>query len=169
MSANLKNSAVARDWKRSVFIPIPKKGIAKECSNYRTIARISHASKVMPKFFQPCFSNTWTINFQMFKLVFEKSEETEIKWPGSAGSSIKQGSSRKRSTSALLIIPKTLTVWIIINVGKFWNRWEYQRSWPTSWEAFMQVRRSSLKQDMERLVPHRKRSMSRLYIVTLLI
>ena len=80
----------------------------------------------------------------MFKLVFEKSEETEIKWPASAGSSIKRGSSRKRSTSALLIIPKTLTVWIIINVGKFWNRWEYQRSWPTSWEAFMQVRRSSL-------------------------
>ena len=52
MSANLENSAVATDWKRSVFIPIPKKGNAKECSNYRTIAFISHASKVMLKILQ---------------------------------------------------------------------------------------------------------------------
>ena len=52
MPANLENSAVATDWKRSVFIPIPKKGNAKECSNYRTIALISHTSKVMLKIFQ---------------------------------------------------------------------------------------------------------------------
>ena len=52
MSANLENSAVATDWKRSVFIPIPKKGIAKECSNYCTIALNSHASKVMLKILQ---------------------------------------------------------------------------------------------------------------------
>ena len=144
MSANLKNSAVARDWKRSVFIPIPKKGNAKECSNYRTIALISHASKIMPNFVQPCFSSTWTINFQRFKLFFEKSEEAEIKWPASAGSSIKQGGSRKGSTSAFFIFPKTLTLWIIINFGEFWNRWGYQNSWPDSWEASMQLRRSSL-------------------------
>ena len=50
MSANLENSAVAQYWKRSVFIPIPKKGNAKECSNYHTVALISHASKVMSKF-----------------------------------------------------------------------------------------------------------------------
>ena len=47
MSANLENSAVATNWKRSVFIPVPKKGNAKECSNYPTIAFISHTSKVM--------------------------------------------------------------------------------------------------------------------------
>ena len=52
MSANLENSTVATDWKRSVFIPIPKKGNAKECSNYHTIAFISHASKVMLKILQ---------------------------------------------------------------------------------------------------------------------
>ena len=52
MLANLENSTVATDWKRSVFIPIPKKGNAKECSNYRTIALISHTSKVMLKIFQ---------------------------------------------------------------------------------------------------------------------
>jgi len=52
MPANLENSAVAQGWKRSVLIPIPKKGNAKECSNYRTIALISHASKVMLKILQ---------------------------------------------------------------------------------------------------------------------
>ena len=52
MPANLENSAVPQDWKRSVFILIPKKGNAKECSNYRTIALISHASKVMLKILQ---------------------------------------------------------------------------------------------------------------------
>ena len=52
MPANLQNLAVVQDWKRSVFIPIPKKGNAKECSNYRTIAFISHASQVMLKILQ---------------------------------------------------------------------------------------------------------------------
>ena len=51
MPANLENS-VAQDWKRSIFIPIPRKGNAKECSNYCTIALISHASKVMLKILQ---------------------------------------------------------------------------------------------------------------------
>ena len=72
---------------RSVLIPVPKKGNAKECSNNCTIALISHASKVMLKILKPGFSNTWTVNFQMFKLVLEKAEETEIKLPTSAGSS----------------------------------------------------------------------------------
>ena len=67
------------------------------------------------KFSKPGFSNTWTMNFQMFKLVLEKAEEPEIKLPTSAGSQKKQDSSRKTSTSALLIMPKLLTVWITIN------------------------------------------------------
>ena len=79
-----------QDGKRSVFIPIPKKGNAKECSNYRTIALISHTSKVMLKILQAGFSNTRTVNFQMFKLVLEKAEEQEIKLPTSTGSSKKQ-------------------------------------------------------------------------------
>ena len=75
-----------QDWKRSVFIPIPKKGNAKECSNYHKIALISHASKVMFKFSKPGFSNTWTMNFQMLNLDLEKTEEPEIKLPTSVGS-----------------------------------------------------------------------------------
>ena len=67
-----------QDWKRSVFIPIPKKGNAKECSNYHTIAFISHASKVMVIILQAGFNSTWTENFQMFKLDLEKAEEPEV-------------------------------------------------------------------------------------------
>ena len=63
----------------------------------------------------------WTVNFQMFKLVLEKAEEPEIKLPTSSGSWKKQESSRKTSTSALLTMPKPLTVWITINCGKFWK------------------------------------------------
>ena len=71
-----------RDWKRSVFIPIPKKGNAKECSNYHTIAFISHSSKGMLKILQATLQQY--MNFQMFKLVLEKAE---VKLPTSAGSS----------------------------------------------------------------------------------
>ena len=84
-----------QNWKRSVFIPIPKKDNAKECSNYCTITLISHASKCS-KLPMPGFSNTWTMNFQMFKLVLEKAEEPEIKLPTSIGSSKEQASSRKK-------------------------------------------------------------------------
>ena len=66
-------------WKRSVFIPIPKKGNVKECSNCHTIALISHTSKVMLKFCKPGFSSTRTVNFQIFKLDLEKAVEPEIK------------------------------------------------------------------------------------------
>ena len=116
MPPNLENSAVATGLEKVTFIPIPKKGNAKECSNYHTIALISHASKVMLKILKPGFSNTGTVNFQMFKLDLE---EPEIKLPTSAGSWKKQESSRKTSISALLTMPKPLTVWITINCRKF--------------------------------------------------
>ena len=98
-----------QDWKRSVFIPIPKKGYAKECSNYHTIALISHASKILLKILQGWFNCMWTMNFQMFKLDLEKAEEPEIKLLTSTGSSKKQESSRKTSISAVLTTPK---IWL---------------------------------------------------------
>ena len=91
----------------------------------------------------------WTMTFQMFKLVLEKAEEPEIKLPTSAGSWKKQESSRKTSISALLTMPRPLTVWITINCGKFWKRWEYQTTWPASWEICMQVRKQQLELDAE--------------------
>ena len=108
-----------QDWKRSVFIPIPKKGNAKECSDYHTIVLISHASKVMLKILQASLQQHRNQEFQMFKLDLEKAEEPEIKLPTSAGSWEKQESSRKTSISALLTMPKPLTVWITINCGTF--------------------------------------------------
>ena len=82
----------------------------------------------------------------MFKLVLEKAEEPEIKLSTSTGSWKKQESSRKTSISALLTMPKPLTVWITINFGKFWKRWEYQTTWPASWEICVQVRKQQLEQ-----------------------
>ena len=90
--------------------------------NVQTIALISHTSKEMLKILQARLQQY----FQMFKLDLEKAEEPEIKLPTSTGSSKKQESSRKTSISALLTMPKALTVWITINCGKFFKRWEYQ-------------------------------------------
>ena len=91
----------------------------------------------------------WTVDFQMFKLVLEKAEEPEIKLPTSVGSSKKQESFRKTCTSALLTMPKPLSVWITTNCGKFWKRWEYQTTWPASWEICMQVKKQQLELHME--------------------
>ena len=97
--------------------------------NAQTTAQL-HSSHMLvkkcSKFFKPGFSNAWTMNSQMFKLVLEKAEQPEIKLPTSAGSSKKQESYRKTSIFALLSMPKPLTVWITINCEKFWRRWEYQ-------------------------------------------
>ena len=169
MPANLENSAVATGLEKSVFIPIPKKGNAKEFSNYCTIALISHTSKVMLKILQSRLQQYE--NFQMFKLDLEKAEEPEIKLPTSSGWLKKLESSRKTSTSALLTMPKPLTVWITTNCGKFFKRWEYHTTWPASWETPMQVKKQQLELDMEQRTGFqiRKGVMSRLYIVTLLI
>ena len=105
--------------------------------------------KSCSKFSKPGFNTMWTVNFQKFKLVLEKEEEPEIKLPTSAGSSKKQESSRKTSPSALLIMPKPLTVWITTYCGKFWKRWEYQNTSPASCETYMQVRKQQLELDME--------------------
>ena len=97
---------------------------------YRTTALISHASKVMLKILQARLQQYVNRELPDVQLVLEKAEEPEIKLPTSAGSWKKQESSGKTSTSALLTMPKPLTVWITRNYGKFWKRWEYQTTWP---------------------------------------
>ena len=84
-----------QDWKRSVFLPIPKKGNAKECSNYLMIAFITHASKGMLKILQARLQRYMNREIEMFKLDLEKAEEPEIKLPTSIGSSKKQEISKK--------------------------------------------------------------------------
>ena len=105
--------------KRPVFIPILKKGNAKECSNYHTIALISHASKVMLKILQARLQQYVNRELPDVQAGFRKGRGTRDQIPTSSGSWKKQKSSRKTSVSALLTMPKLLTVWNTINCGKF--------------------------------------------------
>ena len=75
--------------------------------------------------------------------------QAEIKLPTSVGLWKMQESSRKTSISALLTMPKPLTVWITINCGQFWKRWAYQTTWPASWEICMKIKKQQLELDME--------------------
>ena len=119
MPANLENSAVATGLKRSVFIQILKKNNAKECSNYCTIALISHASKAMLKILQARLQQYVNCKLPDAQAGFRKGRGTRDQIANICGSCKKQESSRKTSISALLTMPKPLTVWITINCGKF--------------------------------------------------
>ena len=106
-----------QDWKRSVFIPIPKKGNAKECSNYHTVALISHASKVMLKILQARLQQYVNRELPDIQASFRKGRGTNCQHPLDHGKSKKVP--EKISISALLTMPKPLTVCIPINCGKF--------------------------------------------------
>ena len=116
------------------------------------IALISHASKVTLKILQARLHSAWTVNFQMFKLDLEKAEEPEIKWPTSIGSSKKARVPEKNIYFCFIDYPKAFTVWITTNCGKFFRRWKYQTTLPTSLEICMQVKKQSLEPDMEQLI-----------------
>ena len=167
-----------QDWKRSVFIPIPKKSNAKECLNYCTVALISHASKVMLKILQARLQQYVKRELPDAQARFRKSRRTRDQIANIRWIIRKAKEFQKTSTSAVLTMPKSLTVWTTTNSGKFLKRWEYQRTWLASWEICMQVRKQPLGRSgsnswnwtwNNRLVPNRKRSTSRLYIITLLI
>ena len=116
-----------QDWKSSVFIAIPKKGNAKECSNYHTIALISHASKVMLKILQARLQQYMNHELPDVQFSFRKGRGTRnqianIHWIIEKAREFQI----KTSISALLTIPNPSTVWITINCGKFFKRWEYQ-------------------------------------------
>ena len=136
-----------QDWKRSVFIPIPKKGNPKECSNYCAISHISHASIVMLKILHARLQQYVNCELPDVQAGFRKGRGTKL--PTSTGSSKKQESPRKTYISALLTMTKPLTGWITINCGKLWKRWAYKTTWPASWETYMQVRKQQLELDMD--------------------
>ena len=127
--------------KRSVFIPIPKKGNAKECSNYYTIALISHASKVMLKILQARLQQHVNHGLPDVQAGFRKSRGTRDQIANIRWVIQKARESRKTSSSALLTMLKLLTVWITTNCGKFRKRWEYQTTLTVSWEIWMQVKK----------------------------
>ena len=107
-----------QDWRRSVFIPISKKGNAKECSNYHTIALISHASKVMLKILQARLQQHVNHELSDVQAGFRKGRGTRDQIANIHWIIEKQDSSRKTSISAVLTMPKPLTVCITINCGK---------------------------------------------------
>ena len=108
-----------QDWKRSVFIPIPKKGNAKECSNYHTIALISHTSKVMLKILQARLQQYVNHELPDVQAGFRKGRGTRDQITNIRWIIEKAREFQETSISALLTIPKPLTVWITINCGKF--------------------------------------------------
>ena len=118
--------------------------------NAQTTAQL-HSSHMLvkqcSKFSKTGFNNTWTMKFQMFKLVLEKAEEPEIKLPTSVGS-LKKQEFQKNIYICFIDYAKAF-VWITINCGKFFKRWEYQTTWPASWETCMQVRKQQLELGME--------------------
>ena len=115
-----------QDWKMSVFIPIPKKGNAKECSNYHTIALISQASKVMLKILQARLQQYVNHELPDVQAGFRKGRGTRDQIATISWIMEKAREFQKTSISALLTMPKPLTVCITINCGKFFKRWEYQ-------------------------------------------
>ena len=128
-----------QDWKRSVFIPIPKKDNAKECSSYHITALISHASKVILKIMQARFQQymNWELpNIQARFRIGKRSRDqiANICWIIQ-----KARNSRETSTSASLTMLKPLTVWLTTNCGKFFKRWEHQTTWTASWDTCIQV------------------------------
>ena len=118
MPANLENSSVATGLEKSVFNPIPKKGNAKECSNYRTMALISHTSKVILKILQARLQQYVNCELPDVQAGFRKGRGTRDQIANIRWIMEKQESSRKTSTSALFTMPKPLIVWIPRNCGK---------------------------------------------------
>ena len=137
-----------QDWRRSVFIPIPKKGNDKECSNYGTIALISHASKVMLKILQARLQQCMNRELPDVQAGFRKGRGTRdqianIHWI--------RKSKRVPEKHLLLLywsLSKPLTVWITTN-WKILQDMEYQTTWPASWRICMHVKKQQLELDME--------------------
>ena len=116
---------------------------------YRTIVLISHTSKVMLKILQARFQQYVNRELPDVQAVFRKDRGTRDQITNIYCIIEKARVPEKTSISALLIMPKPLTVWITTNCGKFWERWEYQTTWPASWEICMQVKKQQLELDMK--------------------
>ena len=163
--ANLENSQWPQDWKRSVFIPIPKKGNAKECSPYRTL----HSSHTLTSNAQNSPSKASTVCELWISRCFSKRQRNQ-------GSNCQHPLDHQKSkrvpekhVSALLAVPKPLTVWITTN-WKILQEMGYQTTLLVSWEICMQLKKQQLELNMEQWTSSKSgKSMSRLYTVILLI
>ena len=169
MPANLENQQWPQDWKRSVFIPISKTDSAKECSNYLTVALLSHPSKVMLKILQARLQQYINWELPDVQAGFRKGRGTRdqianIYWI------IEKAREFQKDICFCFIDYTKVFVWITTNCGKFLKRGEYQTTWPASWETCMQVRKLQLELYMGEQTCYKSgKEYVRLYIVTLLI
>ena len=154
---------------KGVFIPIPKKGNAKEGSNYRTIALISHVSKIMLKILQARLQQYMNCEAPDIQAGFIKSRGTRdqidnIRW------AIEKAREFQKTSTLLYWVCQSLWLCGSQQTGKFLKRCEDQTTWPASWEICMQVKKQQLELDMEQQTGSKSgKDTSRLYIVTLLI
>ena len=173
MLPNLENSAVSTGLEKVTFHSNVKE---EQCQRmFKLPHNCAHFSKITlmlvslyAKSLKLGFSSMWTENFQI-QAGFRKGGETRDQIVNIHWIIEKARQFQKNIYFCLTITPKPLTEWITTNCGKFWKRWEYQTTWPASWEICMQVRKQQKWTWNNRLVPNQERSTSRLYIVTLLI
>ena len=138
-----------QDWKRSVFIPMPKKGNDKECSNYGTIPIITHSSEVILKILQARLQQWVNPELRDVQVGFREGRGTRDQIANFSWITEKAREFQKNIYFCFIDYAKALTVWITINCGKFWKSWESQANWLASWEICMQVRKQQLELDME--------------------
>ena len=142
-----------QDWKTQFSFQSP--GKAKNVKECRRTLKLPHNCihlkcwQIMLKILQVGLNNTWTEIFQIFKLVLEKAEGQRSNCQHLLDHQKSKRDPEKKSISALLTMPKPLTVWVTINCGKFWKRWEYQTTCPVPWEICMKVRKQQLELGME--------------------
>ena len=141
-----------QDWKRSVFIPIPKKGNAKECSNYRTVALISHASKVMLKILQARLQQYVNRELPDVQAGVRKDRGTRDQSANICWILEKAREFQKNIYFCFIYCTNPLTSWITRNCGKFLKRCEYQTTLPFSWETCIRVKKQQLAPCMEQLL-----------------
>ena len=149
MPAKLENSAVVTCWKRSLFIPVPKKGNARECSNYHTIALISHASKVMLKILQVRLQHSMNQELPDVQAEFRKDRGTRDQSANIHWIIEKAREFQKKHLFLLFWLCQSLWQCGSQQTGKFFKRWEYQTTLPDSWEICMQVKKQQLELDIE--------------------
>ena len=145
-----KTQQWSQDWKRSVFIPIPKKDNVKECSNYRTIALISHTSKVMLKILQARLKQYVNRELPNVQAGFRKGRGTRVQIANIRWIMEKAREFQENIYFCFIDYAKAFDC---VDHNKLWKvlkkRWEYQTTWPASWEICMQARKQQLELDME--------------------
>ena len=149
MPADLENSAVATALEKSVFIPIPKKGNAKECSNYRTIALISHASKIMLKILQATLQQYMNCELPDVQVGFIKGRGTRDQIANIHWIMEKAREFQKNIYFCFLDYAKAFDC---VDHNKLWKilkEMGIPAIWPASWEICMQVRKQQLELELE--------------------